>query len=93
MIKIQKQQSTPATVIRTASESELSNYEKNKLAGIEEGAQQNRLEVIRLNGDRVPIDTDTKTVNIKVGDLAFKHLVTPEELDNNKLFFIRCSLD
>lgn len=94
MIKIQNQQpAAPATIIRTASERELSNYEKNKLAEIEERAQQNRLEAIRLNGNRLPIDSETKAVNIKVGDLAFKSIVTPKELDTNELFFIRCSLN
>jgi hypothetical protein len=94
MIKIQNQQpAAPTTIIRTASERELSNYEKNKLAEIEERAQQNRLEAIRLNGNRLPIDSETKVVNIKVGDLAFKSVVTPKELDTNELFFIRCSLN
>ena len=93
MIKIQKQQPVQTSVIRTASESELSQYEKNKLASIEERAQQNRLEVIRVNGNRVPVDPDTKTVNIKVGDLAFKNVVNSNDLDSNELFFIRCALD
>ena len=93
MIKIQKQQNTQTSVIRSASEQELSKYEKNKLACIEDNAQQNKLEVVRVNGTRVPIDPATKTANIIVGDLAFKSVVTPNELDNNELFFIRCSLD
>ena len=94
MIKIQNQQQTDrSTVIRTASERELSKYEKNKLAGIEENAQQNRLEAIKVNGNRIQVDSDTKTANIKVGDLAFKSVVTSSDLDTNDLFFIRCSLD
>lgn len=93
MVKIQKQQNTQTSIIRSASERELSEYERAKLARIEDNAQQNRLEVIRVNGTRVPVDTDTKTANIKVGELAFKSVVTPTELDNNELFFIRCSLD
>ena len=94
MIKIQNQQQADrSTIIRTASERELSKYEKNKLAGIEENAQQNRLEAIRVNGDRIQVDSDTKTANIKVGDLAFKSVVTPNEVSTNELFFIRCSLD
>lgn len=94
MIKIQKQQQpVPTSTIRTASEAEISKYEKDKLASIEEHAQQNRIEVIRLNGARVPIDRDTKTVNINVGDMAFKSTITSEDVDNNELFFIRCSLD
>lgn len=93
MIKVQQKQTTPTSVIRTASERELSEYEKNKLATIEERAQKNKLEVIRINGERVPIDTDTKTANIKVGDLAFKSVVTSDDIDSKELFFIRCSLD
>jgi hypothetical protein len=93
MIKVQQKQSTPVSVIRAASERELADYEKNKLATIEENAQQNKLEVIRLNGARIPIDPDTKTANIKVGDLAFKSAVTSSDIDNNELFFIRCALD
>ena len=94
MIKVQKQQDTAAnTIIRAASGSELTAYEKSKLAKIEEHAQQNKLEAIKLNGKRVTIDSDTKTANIKVGDLAFKSAVTSNEIDNNELFFIRCSLD
>ena len=93
MIKIQQQQNTTASVIRPASERELSNYERTKLASIEEQAQQNKLEAVRVNGVRVPIDSETKTANIKVGDLAFKSVVTSNELDTNELFFIRCSLD
>ena len=93
MIKVQQKQTTPTSVIRTASERELSEYEKNKLAAIEEQAQKNKLEVIRINGERVPVDTDTKTANIKVGDLAFKSVVTSDDIDSKELFFIRCSLD
>ena len=93
MIKIQKQQSTSSSIIRPVSELEMSTYEKNKLASIEERAQQNKLEVIRINGNRVPVDSDTKTANIKVGDLAFKSTITNAELDSGELFFIRCALD
>ena len=93
MLKIQKQQNTAVSPIRSATARELSNYEKNKLANIEEQAQQNKLEVIRLNGNRVPIDPETKSANIKVGDLAFKSTVAPSDLNSSELFFIRCSLD
>lgn len=93
MINVQKQQDTPVTMIRAASGSELSTYEKNKLAKIEEQAQQNKIETIRLNGTRVSVDPDTKTANIKVGDLAFKSTVSPTDLNTGELFFIKCSLD
>ena len=109
MIQIQKQQNIPSakqnissasqtstsapTAIRAATASELTKYEKNKLAGIEDKAQQNRIETIRLNGTRLKPDSDTKAVNINVGDLAFKSVVAPDDLSSNELFFIRCSLD
>lgn len=93
MIKVQQKHAIPTSVIRVASERELSEYEKNKLATIEEQAQKNKLEVIRINGERVPIDTDTKTANIKMGDLAFKSVVTSDDIDSKELFFIKCSLD
>ena len=95
MLKIQKQtvDAKPITVIRAASGNELSNYEKQKLASIEEAAQQNKIEAIKVNGKRAAIDPDTKVASINVGDLAFKSVVTPNDLDTNELFFIRCSLD
>jgi hypothetical protein len=109
MIKVQKQQNVATTAqnissirqttsdapvaIRSATASELTKYEKSKLAGIEDKAQQNKIEAIRLNGTRIKPDSNTKTVNINVGDLAFKSVVTPNELSSNELFFIRCSLD
>lgn len=93
MINIQKQQDTPTTIIRSATSGELSTYEKEKLAKIEEQAQQNKLEAIRINDVRVPVDQNTKTANIKIGNLAFKSTVTANEIDSNELFFIKCSLD
>lgn len=94
MIKIQKQQqSGPITVVRAASGNELTNYEKKKLASIEEQAQQNKIEIIRVNGERAVVDSNTKTVNINLGDLAFKNAITSEDFDTNEYFFIKCELD
>jgi hypothetical protein len=95
MITVQKQNKTnnPLTVIRAASGNELSNYEKNKLANIEENAQQNKLEAIKVNGKRVTVDPETKTADISLGNMAFKSAVTPDAVDSNTLFFIRCELD
>lgn len=94
MIDIQKHQDvTSNSIIRSATAGELTNYEKNKLAKIEEQAQQNKIEAIRLNGARVAVDKDTKTADIRVGNLAFKNTVTSGDLDSGELFFIRCSLD
>jgi hypothetical protein len=108
MIKIQKQQDTStagqltstilptaiaSSAVRAASASELTKYEKNKLAGIEAQAQQNKIEAIRINGTRIKPEPNTKTVDITIGDLAFKSAVTANEIDSNELFFIKCELD
>lgn len=94
MINVQKQQTNDSiTVIRAASGNELTNYEKNKLAGIEEQAQQNKIEAVKINNKRIPIDSETKTANIELGSLAFKSTLTPDAVDSNELFFIKCELD
>ena len=93
MFEVNKPKQNPAVVIRTATGNELSNYEKNKLANIEENAQKNKIETISVNGVRQPIDTDHRDVNITLGDLAFKQIVTAKDLDSNEIFFIKCDLD
>lgn len=92
MIRLQNQRATSSSILRVASEREMSNYEKNKLAHIEEAAQKNKLEGIRLNGTRVKIDSETKIADINVGSLAFKSAVRPDDIDSSDLFFIRCEL-
>ena len=78
-------------IIRPATQIELSNYEKQKLASIEENAQENRIESLSINGNRIdPIDKD---VNIVLGDMAFKHTVSPADISAEDLFFIKCELD
>ena len=93
MLEIKKQTNQHIAIIRTASGTELSEYEKNKLAGIEDNAQVNKIEVIKVNGKRLPIDTSKKEVRMELGDLAFKSEVTPGSVSANELFFIRCELD
>lgn len=93
MIKIQKQQNAPITVIRAASGNELSNYEKNKLATVEEYAQENKIEVIKVNGKRASVDPETKAAQIELGTLAFRSTITESDLASNELFFIKCELD
>lgn len=94
MIKVQKQQpNAPIAVIRAASGNELTNYEKKKLANIEENAQENKIEAIRVNGTRIAIDPDTKVADINLGNLVFKNSINQEDLDPNAYFFIRCELD
>ena len=93
MIKVQKQTNDPITLIRTATGAELSEYEKQKLASISANAQPNKLELIYVNGVRVPIDSTTKAAQIDLGGLAFKDTISPEDLHDEKPFFIKCELD
>lgn len=94
MINIQSKQNTPITVIRAASGSELTEYEKKKLNTVEEYAQQNKIEIIKVDGKRATIDSETKTANINLNlkNLAFKSAITSEDVDSNSLFFIKCEL-
>lgn len=93
MIEIRRPTQSPLVVIRAASGNELSNYEKRKLANIEENAQENKIEVIRVGGKQLPIDPINKEVKIDLGGLAFKSAVTPNEISSDELFFIKCELD
>lgn len=93
MIDIRKPTKKPIVVIRAATGNELSNYEKRKLANIEDNAQENKIEVIRLNDQRLQIDPINKEVKIDLGGLAFKSKVSPAELSADELFFIKCELD
>lgn len=93
MIEIRKPEQKPIVVIRAATGNELSNYEKRKLANIEEDAQKNKIEIISVNGQKLPIDPLNKEVRIDLGNLAFKSKVGPKELSSDELFFIKCELD
>lgn len=93
MIDIKRPSQKPVVVIRAASGHELSNYEKRKLEGIEERAQENKIEVIRVNNQQLQIDPINKEVRIDLGGLAFKSKVGPEELSADELFFIKCELN
>lgn len=93
MFEVQKQKQKPVVIIRAATGNELSNYEKRKLANIEDRAQENRIEVIRVNDQRLQVDPLNKEVRIDLGRLAFQHKVTPADLSSEELFFIKCELD
>lgn len=83
----------PIVVIRTATGNELSNYEKRKLANIEENAQVNKIEVIKVNGQRLQIDALNKEVKIDLGNLAFQNKVASKDMATDELFFIKCELE
>ena len=93
MIEIRKSTQKPIVVIRAATGNELSNYEKRKLANIEDNAQENKIEVIRVNNQRLNIDPRDQEVRIDLGNLAFMNKITPDELSSEDLFFIKCELD
>ena len=93
MFDVRKPTKKPIVVIRAATGNELSNYEKRKLANIEENAQENKIEVIRVNNQQLQIDPINKEVKIDLGNLAFKSKVTPGDLSADELFFIKCELE
>ena len=93
MFDIQRTKQKPIVLIRTATGSEFSNYEKRKLANIEDRAQENRKEVNRVNDQRLPINPLNKEVRIDLGDLAFQQKVKPSDISTEELFFIKCAID
>ena len=62
MFELHKPEKTPVVLIRAASGFELSAADRRKLDSIEEGAQVNRIEVIKVGG--VALDIEDKAVNI-----------------------------
>lgn len=95
MFEVKRPEEKPIIVIRTATPHELSNYEKWKLESIEEGAQVNKLEMIRVetpSKKEAFASIENKTAKIELGELALKDRVTPEELSLEDLFLIECAL-
>ena len=90
---VRKPSQKPIVVIRAATGNELSNYEKRKLTSIEDNAQENRIEVIRVNNKVMPVDKLNKEVKIDLGELAHKNQITDREISNDDLFWIKCELD
>jgi hypothetical protein len=93
MFDVRKPSKKPIVVIRAATGNELSNYEKRKLANIEDNAQENKIEVIRVNDQRLQVDPINKEVRIDLGNLAFKSKITPGDMSADELFFIKCELE
>lgn len=92
---VRKPNTKPLVVIRAASAHELSTYEKYKLQNIEENAQENKIELIKLdiNGKHLPTSISNKEVVIELGELALQNKISPRELSSEELFFINCTLD
>ena len=95
MFEIKRPEAKPIIVIRTATPQELSNYEKWKLENVEEGAQVNKLEAIRVTTTSKKdafVSIDNKTAKIELGDMALKSKVTPEDISPEEMFLIECAL-
>ena len=92
---VRKPDTNPLVIIRSASAHELSTYEKNKLKNIEENAQENKIEMIKLavNGTNLPTSISNKEAIIELGELALQNKISPKEISSDDLFFINCSLD
>lgn len=96
MFEVKKPEEKPIIVIRTATPHELSAYEKWKLESVEEGAQVNKLEMIRVetpSKKEAYTSIENKTANIELGELALKSTITPEDLSKEELFLIECTLN
>ena len=93
MLEIRKPTQKSVVVIRTATGNELSNYEKHKLANIEANAQENKIEVLKINDEPLQVDPQNKEVCIYLGDLAFNNTITPSHISEDNLFLIKCVLD
>ena len=87
-------------VIRVASSLELDEYEKEllaKLDTIEPNAQENKLEDIKftINAQDFPVETIDKTaeIDLTLGELVFKDQITNDDISDQDIFQINCSLD
>lgn len=96
MFEVRRPKEKPIIVIRAATPHELSNYEKWKLDNIEEGAQVNKLEMIRVetpSKKEAFASIENKTARIELGELALKNKITPADISPEELFLIECSLE
>jgi hypothetical protein len=95
MFVVKRPEEKPIIVIRTATPHELSTYEKWKIENIEEGAQVNKLEMIRVetpSKKEAYASIDNKVAKLELGELALKSKVTPEDISPEELFLIECVL-
>ena len=95
MFEVKRPKEKPIVVIRTATPHELSKYEKWKLKNIEEGAQVNKLETVKVvtpSKKEAFASIENKTAKIELGELALKSKVTPEDLSPEEMFLIECTL-
>jgi hypothetical protein len=95
MFEVCKPKQKPVVLIRSATGNELTNYEKRKLANVEENAQENKIEAINLtiDGNKQWLEPKNKEVDIELGRLALKDTLLPTDLSSDETFFINCVLD
>ena len=96
MFEVKKPEEKPIVIIRTATPHELSSYEKWKLENIEEGAQVNKLEMVRVvtpSKKEIFTSIENKTAKIELGELSLKSKVAPEDISPEELFIIECALE
>ena len=95
MFEVKRSEKKPITIIRTATPHELSTYEKWKIENIEEGAQVNKLEMIKIDTPtkkEVYASIEDKTAKLELGDLALKNRIAPDDVSLEELFIIQCAL-
>lgn len=96
MFEVTRYKEEPITIIRAATAHELADYEKRKLENIEEGAQVNKLEMVRVETPSKKesfASIENKVAKLELGELALKNQITPDEVSLEDLFLIECSLD
>jgi hypothetical protein len=96
MFEVRRPKEKPIVVIRTATPHELSSYEKWKLENIEEGAQINKLEMIKVvtpSNKEAFASIENKTARLELGELALKTKITSEDISPEELFLIECALE
>ncbi len=88
MFEVKRHEEKPVVVIRAATPHELSNYEKWKIENIEEGAQVNKLETIRIetpSKKEVYASIENKQATIELGELALKDKISAEDIVSEEL--------
>ena len=84
MIKIQKRLNNPVSIIRAATECELSKYEKSRLIAVKDPIHLNSLfEVVRQDDEKISIKPNGEMIDYRAGDLSFKPIV---DIGNSELF-------
>jgi ABC-type Zn uptake system ZnuABC Zn-binding protein ZnuA len=94
MFDVNKPKQKPTAIIRSATAGELSEYQKRKLDGIEENAQENKIEMVNLSVDGAArrLEPVNKEITIDVGKLATKSTITPADVASEELFYITCDI-